>query len=171
MELVIPWINYWVCHHFGMSIDSDPATSSGPVMTLNIKWCSVINLFHWIHSRPQLWGRVMPAVIPLLSFSKKKMKMKVMKSHGSSGPNYREGSCPIFFWSRTEDPEKWCQFFNFIFNFSFWKKTNYRDGSCPFFIGLRLQWHLVSGPKIIFGLEILFSKLASLSHWRWQYCC
>ena len=22
---------------------------SGPVMTLNTKWCSVMNLFHWIH--------------------------------------------------------------------------------------------------------------------------
>ena len=121
MELVIPWINYWVCHHFGMSIDSDPATSSGPVMTLNIKWCSVINLFHLIHSRPQFRGRVTPTVISLLSFSKKNWKWKWWNHMGLQAQIIGRGHAQFFLVS-DRGPWKVMSILQFHFQFFFLKK-------------------------------------------------
>ena len=89
---------------------------SGPVMTLNTKWCSVMNLFHWIH-----FG-LGAHVISSLSFSNFYFENLSVEMTRSSGPNYRDGSCPIFFWSWTEEPED-LSFLHFHFQFLFWKMT------------------------------------------------
>ena len=44
-------------------------------------------------------------VISSLSFSNFYFENLSVEMTRSSGPNYRAGSCPIFFWSWTEEPE------------------------------------------------------------------
>ena len=122
MELVIPWISYLVCHHFGMSI------IDLILRPLLLFWSSNDIKYQMMLCDesfpldPFLASTLKTHVISSLSFSNFYFENLSVEMTRSSGPNYREGSCPIFFWSWTEDPED-LSFLHFHFQFLFWKMT------------------------------------------------
>ena len=94
MELVIPWISYWVCHHFGMSINR--------FWSCDLVWSSNDIKYQMMlcdESFPldPFWRTLKSHVISSLSFSNFYFENLSVEMTRSSGPNYREGSCPIFF--------------------------------------------------------------------------
>ena len=122
-------------------------------------------------------------VISSLSFSKIIFwKIKVRKWDGSSGPNYREGSCPNFFDTLIKVPGGLMSCSHFSFSIFFLKMKVrkwhgpsgpvYREGSCPIFFWSWTEMTFGLGTEIIFGLvsKIHFLNLALLSHWTFDNC-